>query len=374
MMSKTRVLVVDDSALIRNLMKEIIDKADDMETVGVASDPLVARELIRSLDPDVITLDIEMPKMDGLDFLERLMRLRPMPVVMVSTLTERGADATFRALELGAVDFVAKPKLGITQGMSDCATEIREKIRAAATSKQLRRREQSSAATQVTAVAAAKAAPKLVRAPLDPTAARVPRTSGTEKIIAIGASTGGTEAIKEVLCRLPADSPAVVITQHMPPGFTKSFAERLNSLCKIIVKEAEHGERVLPGHAYIAPGGRHLALGRSGANYVVEISDEAPVNRHRPSVDVLFSSVAANAGANAIGVMLTGMGKDGAVSMLELKNRGAFTIAQDESSCVVFGMPREAIAIGAVEETIGLSHIADRLVSKFAEAGGHVRV
>ncbi len=373
-MSKTRVLVVDDSALIRNLMKEIIDKADDMETVGVASDPLVARELIRSLDPDVITLDIEMPKMDGLDFLERLMRLRPMPVVMVSTLTERGADATFRALELGAVDFVAKPKLGITQGMSDCATEIREKIRAAATSKQLRRREQSSAATQVTAVAAAKAAPKLVRAPLDPTAARVPRTSGTEKIIAIGASTGGTEAIKEVLCRLPADSPAVVITQHMPPGFTKSFAERLNSLCKIIVKEAEHGERVLPGHAYIAPGGRHLALGRSGANYVVEISDEAPVNRHRPSVDVLFSSVAANAGANAIGVMLTGMGKDGAVSMLELKNRGAFTIAQDESSCVVFGMPREAIAIGAVEETIGLSHIADRLVSKFAEAGGHVRV
>jgi two-component system, chemotaxis family, protein-glutamate methylesterase/glutaminase len=374
MMSKTRVLVVDDSALIRNLMKEIIDKADDMETVGVASDPLVARELIRSLDPDVITLDIEMPKMDGLDFLERLMRLRPMPVVMVSTLTERGADATFRALELGAVDFVAKPKLGITQGMSDCATEIREKIRAAATSKQLRRRDARGATAPIPVVAAARATPNLVRSELAPLAARVPRTSGTEKIIAIGASTGGTEAIKEVLCRLPADSPAVVITQHMPPGFTKSFAVRLNSLCKIIVKEAEHGERVLPGHAYIAPGGRHLALGRSGANYVVEISDEAPVNRHRPSVDVLFSSVAANAGANAIGVMLTGMGKDGAVSMLELKNRGAFTIAQDESSCVVFGMPREAIAIGAVEETIGLSHIADRLVSKFAEAGGHVRV
>ncbi|MCA2997447.1 MAG: chemotaxis response regulator protein-glutamate methylesterase [Rhodocyclaceae bacterium] len=372
-MSKIRVLVVDDSALIRNLMKEIIDKTDDMETVGVASDPLVARELIRSLDPDVITLDIEMPKMDGLDFLERLMRLRPMPVVMVSTLTERGADATFRALELGAVDFVAKPKLGITQGMSDCATEIREKIRAAATSKQLRRRDLSAETTPLTPIASAKVL-QPIRAGGSTLLARATRTAGTEKIIAIGASTGGTEAIKEVLCRLPADSPAVVITQHMPPGFTKSFAERLDALCKITVKEAEHGERVLPGHAYIAPGGRHLALGRSGANYVVEISDEAPVNRHRPSVDVLFSSVAMNAGANAIGVMLTGMGKDGAASMLELKNKGAFTIAQDESSCVVFGMPREAIAIGAVEETIGLTHIADRLVSKFAEAGGHVRV
>jgi two-component system chemotaxis response regulator CheB len=200
------------------------------------------------------------------------------------------------------------------------------------------------------------------------------RTAGTEKIIAIGASTGGTEAIREVLCRLPADSPAVVITQHMPPGFTKNFAVRLDSLCKISVKEAEHGERVLPGHAYIAPGGRHLALGRSGANYVVEITDEAPVNRHRPSVEVLFNSVAASAGANAIGVMLTGMGKDGAVAMLELRSKGAFTIAQDESSCVVFGMPREAIAIGAVEETLGLNHIADRLMSKCAEAGGHVRV
>jgi two-component system chemotaxis response regulator CheB len=372
-MSKIRVLVVDDSALIRNLMKEIIDKTDDMETVGVASDPLVARELIRSLDPDVITLDIEMPKMDGLDFLERLMRLRPMPVVMVSTLTERGADATFRALELGAVDFVAKPKLGITQGMSDCATEIREKIRAAATSKQLRRRDLSAEMTPLMPIAPAKVLYP-IRAGGNTSLARATRTAGTEKIIAIGASTGGTEAIKEVLCRLPADSPAVVITQHMPAGFTKSFAERLNSLCKIIVKEAEHGERVLPGHAYIAPGGHHLALGRSGANYVVEISDEAPVNRHRPSVDVLFSSVALNAGANAIGVMLTGMGKDGAASMLELRNKGAFTIAQDESSCVVFGMPREAIAIGAVEETIDLSHIADRIVSKFAESGGHVRV
>ncbi len=369
-MSKIRVVVVDDSALIRNLMKEIIDKSDDMETVGVASDPLVAREMIRTLDPDVITLDIEMPKMDGLDFLERLMRLRPMPVVMVSTLTERGADATFRALELGAIDFVAKPKLGITQGMSDCATEIREKIRAAAASRQVRRREHPRA-DQPTSVAS----PALASRAEQPASVRhIARTSGTEKIIAIGASTGGTEAIKEVLCRLPADSPAVVITQHMPPGFTKNFAVRLDSLCKISVKEAEDGERVLPGHAYIAPGGRHLALGRSGANYVVELSDDEPVNRHRPSVDVLFSSVAANAGANAIGVMLTGMGKDGAVAMLELKNKGAFTIAQDESSCVVFGMPREAIAIGAVDETINLGAIADRLVSKCAEAGGHVRV
>jgi two-component system chemotaxis response regulator CheB len=372
-MSKIRVVVVDDSALIRNLMKEIIDKSDDMEAVGVASDPIVAREMIRTLDPDVITLDIEMPKMDGLDFLERLMRLRPMPVVMVSTLTERGADATFRALELGAIDFVAKPKLGITQGMSDCATEIREKIRAAAASKQVRKREYSRPeATQGANIGTHKVVPggtgrpAAVRATL--------RSSGTEKIIAIGASTGGTEAIKEVLCKLPADSPAVVITQHMPPGFTKNFAVRLDSLCKISVKEAEDGERILPGHAYIAPGGRHLTLGRSGANYIVELSDDEPVNRHRPSVDVLFSSVAASAGANAIGVMLTGMGKDGAMAMLELKNKGAFTIAQDESSCVVFGMPREAIAIGAVDETINLGAIADRLVAKCAELGGHVRI
>jgi len=370
-MSKIRVLVVDDSALIRNLMKEIIDRTDDMETVGVASDPLVARELIRTLDPDVITLDIEMPKMDGLDFLERLMRLRPMPVVMVSTLTERGAEATFRALELGAVDFVAKPKLGITQGMGDCAAEIREKIRAAASSRHLRRRESWSVQDH-SRVVGQPASPTPSAA--QPYRSATPRASGTEKIIAIGASTGGTEAIREVLSRLPADSPAVVITQHMPPGFTKNFALRLDSLCKINVKEAEHGERVLPGHAYIAPGGRHLVLARSGANYVIEISDAAPVNRHRPSVDVLFASVAASAGANAIGVMLTGMGKDGAVAMLELKNKGAHTIAQDESSCVVFGMPREAIAIGAVEETVGLSHIAERLVSKFDEASGHVRV
>jgi len=370
-MSKIRVLVVDDSALIRNLMKEIIDRTDDMETVGVASDPLIARELIRTLDPDVITLDIEMPKMDGLDFLARLMRLRPMPVVMVSTLTERGADATFRALELGAVDFVAKPTLGITQGMSECAGEIREKIRAAASSRHVRRRDTRPVHEDVRAVSHA-AKPLLPASP--PARSSGPRTSGTEKIIAIGASTGGTEAIREVLSRLPADSPAVVITQHMPPGFTKNFAVRLDSLCKIHVKEAEHGERVLPGHAYIAPGGRHLVLAKSGANYVVEISDAEPVNRHRPSVDVLFASVAANAGANAIGVMLTGMGKDGAAAMLELRNKGAHTIAQDESSCVVFGMPREAIAIGAVDETIGLSHIAERLVSKFAEAGGHVRV
>jgi two-component system chemotaxis response regulator CheB len=257
--------------------------------------------------------------------------------------------------------------------MSECAAEIREKIRAAAASKQLRRRDVSAEASPPVPISPAKAS-HTIRAGGNTSMVRATRAAGTEKIVAIGASTGGTEAIKEVLCRLPADAPAVVITQHMPPGFTKSFAERLNALCKIIVKEAEHGERILPGHAYVAPGGRHLALGKSGANYVVEISDEAPVNRHRPSVDVLFSSVALNAGANAIGVMLTGMGKDGAVSMLELKNRGAFTIAQDESSCVVFGMPREAIAIGAVEETISLGHIADRLVSKFAEAGGHVRV
>jgi two-component system chemotaxis response regulator CheB len=308
--------------------------------------------MIRALNPDVLTLDVEMPKMDGLDFLERLMRLRPTPVVMVSTLTERGAETTIRALELGAIDFVAKPRIGIAAGLHELGHDICEKIRVASRARMHRH-----------LGAPPPAPPPAVKA------AGVYSRVSTEKLIVIGASTGGTEAIREVLIRLPADSPAVLITQHMPPGFTRSFAQRLDSLCRIAVSEAADGERVLPGHAYIAPGDRHLKLARSGANYLVALDDGAPVNRHRPSVEVLFRSAAQLAGRNALGVMLTGMGKDGAQAMLELKQAGAFNLAQDEASCVVFGMPKEAIAVGAVDEVLPLTKIAERLLARLAEQG-----
>lgn len=349
---RTKVVVVDDSALIRKVLAEIINGQRDMTCAGAAPDPLAARELIRAVNPDVITLDVEMPKMDGLDFLERLMRLRPMPVVMVSTLTEKGSEVTLRALELGAVDFVAKPRLEIAKGMQEYAQEITDKIRAAAVSRVRRR------------------AGAAVAQPSAPLAALGARVATTEKLVIIGASTGGTEAIKEVLMRFPPDAPGVLVTQHMPEGFTKSFAARLDKLCRITVSEAAHGERVLPGHAYIAPGGNsHLKLKRSGSNYVMELDPAPPVNKHRPSVDVLFRSAAQAAGANALGVILTGMGKDGAAGMLEMRQAGAYTIAEDESTCVVFGMPREAIAAGGVEEVAPLHEIAPRLFAKLAEAG-----
>jgi two-component system, chemotaxis family, protein-glutamate methylesterase/glutaminase len=368
-MSKTRVLIIDDSALVRSLLTDIINKQPDMQAVGAAPDPLVAREMIRAMNPDVLTLDVEMPKMDGLDFLERLMRLRPTPVVMVSTLTERGAETTIRALELGAIDFVAKPKIGISSGLADLAHEICEKIRVASRARMHRHVGAAPAAAQVHA--GQDGQPGHAGKPARPT--QFSRLS-TEKLILIGASTGGTEAIREVLVRLPPDSPAVLITQHMPPGFTKSFAQRLDSLCRITVSEAVHGERVLPGHAFIAPGDQHLLLARSGANYVVQLDPGPPVNRHRPSVEVLFKSAAAVAGRNVLGVMLTGMGKDGATAMLEMKQAGSFNIAQDEASCVVFGMPREAIAVGAVDEVLPVTRIADRLQEKLAEFGVAHRV
>jgi len=357
-MSKTRVLIIDDSALVRSLLAEIVNREPDLEAVGAAPDPLVAREMIRSLNPDVLTLDIEMPRMDGLDFLERLMRLRPTPVVMVSTLTERGAEVTLKALELGAIDFVLKPRLGISAGMRELAAEICEKIRIASKVR-LNRHLQPSLQPAHSGEKSALA--------------RYSRVS-TEKLIAIGASTGGTEAIREVIGRLEADSPAVLITQHMPPGFTRSFAARLDGLCKMRVAEAAHGERALPGHAYVAPGDRHMRLERSGADYRIALDDGPPVNRHRPSVEVLFRSVAAVAGPNALGVMLTGMGRDGAAAMLEMKHAGAFNIAQDEASCVVFGMPREAIAAGAVDEVLPVTKIAERLQSRLAEIGATHRV
>jgi two-component system chemotaxis response regulator CheB len=348
---KTKVLIVDDSALIRAVMSEIVNAQPDMEVVGVAPDPLVARDLIKRTNPDVLTLDVEMPKMDGLDFLEKLMRLRPMPVVMVSSLTERGSEITMRALELGAVDFVTKPKLSIQTGMREYADMIADKIRAAA-----------RARIRPRPVQAAGSAPVLP-------ALRSPLTS-SEKLIIIGASTGGTEAIREFLMQMPSDCPGILITQHMPEGFTSSFAKRLDSLCKITVLEAAGNERVLPGHAYIAPGHSHLTLVRSGANYMTRIDQGEPVNRHRPSVDVLFRSAAQAAGKNAVGVILTGMGKDGAAGMLDMKEAGAYNFAQDEASCVVFGMPREAIALGAAHEVGPLQALPGMVLGHLAEHGG----
>ena len=360
MSKKIRVIVVDDSALVRSLLAEIINRQHDMECIGTANDPLVAREMIRELDPDVITLDVEMPRMDGIDFLGRLMRLRPMPVVMISTLTERGAEVTMRALELGAVDFVAKPRVGLANGLNELATQIVDKIRVAAVA-HVRR---------ISAVPAGSAANAgaVAGAPAAASSTSLLGRLSTEKIIAIGASTGGTEAIREVLVRLPADSPAIVITQHTPPGFTTSFAARLNSLCQITVKEAVNGERILPGHAYIAPGGLQFRIARSGANYVAVVEDAPPVNRHKPSVEVLFKSVAAVAGRNAYGIMLTGMGADGAAAMREMKDAGSYNYVQDEASCIVFGMPREAIAHGAADEVLPLTQIAGALVTKLRGA------
>lgn len=405
-----RVLCVDDSALIRELMAEIINAQPDMQVVAAAPDPLVARDLIKRHEPDVLTLDVEMPRMDGLDFLERLMRLRPMPVVMVSSLTERGGEITLRALELGAVDFVSKPRLGIRGGMLEYAESIADKIRAAARARvrpagravtspsaggaqagsflsnsalsnsALSNPDQSSLpqskpyqSSLANRSVAASVSQDTVSPPANAAASRRPLLS-SEKLIAVGASTGGTEAIRAVLQSLPADAPAILVTQHMPPGFTRSFAERLNGLCRIAVKEAVHGERILPGHAYIAPGDAHLTLSRSGANYVVTLDQRPPVNRHRPSVDVLFDSVARVAGRNAVGVILTGMGRDGAQGLLQMREAGAHTIAQDEQSCVVYGMPREAVELGAAESVLPLSRISGQLLHLVQLAGRSQRV
>lgn len=355
--ARIKVVVVDDSALVRGLLSEIINRQSDMVCVGAAADPLAARELIRAVNPDVITLDVEMPRMDGIDFLSRLMRLRPMPVVMVSTLTERGAEVTMRALELGAVDFVAKPKVGVADGLQRLADDITDKIRVASHA-QVHRLPGSAAR----AADAAAAAPAATPSPLG-------RLS-TEKLIFIGASTGGTEATKAVLTELPADMPGILITQHMPPGFTTSYAKRLDSLSRICVKEAVDGERVLPGHAYLAPGGFHLSVERSGANYIARVRDGEAVNRHKPSVEVLFESAARVVGPNALAVMLTGMGADGAQAMRAMHDAGSYNVCQDEASCVVFGMPREAIRLGAAHEVLPLSRIAAALIARLRSTVG----
>lgn len=348
---KIRVLVVDDSPLMRSLLTEMINSAPDMEVVGAAPDAQVAREMIKALNPDVVTLDVHMPKMDGLEFLERLMRLRPMPVVMVSAYTEAGSETTLKALELGAIDYIGKPKADTEKSMEDYAEELTDKIRAAKSAR-LRR------------PSAAVAAPKV--APLPPSgfsaSSLSARGAASGKVIFVGASTGGTEAIKDFLMGIPVDCPPMLIVQHMPEAFTASFARRLDSLCAPKVIESQGGEKLEGGTIYIAPGHSHLQVRRGPGGLVTELLKTPPVNRHRPAVDVLFDSAAALLGRQAIGVILTGMGKDGAQGLLRMRQAGARTFGQDEASCVVYGMPREAFLIGAVEEQCPLDDIARRVV------------
>ncbi len=351
-MKKIKVLCVDDSALMRQLMREIINSHEDMVVVDTAPDPYVARDLIKQLEPDVITLDVEMPRMDGIDFLEKLMRLHPMPVVMVSTLTSKGSEVTLKALELGAVDFVTKPQIGIRETMMSYRDMIGEKIRAAAMSKITIKSRFSRTEKNV-------AEPTTLAKPLPPYVCQ-------SRVIAVGASTGGTEAIRQFLEMLPRECPPVVITQHMPAGFTRSFAERLNKLCALTVKEAEHNELLQKGYAYIAPGDFHMLIVDKGKGSQIILQQSEPVNRHRPSVDVLFDSVAQCVGRKCIGVLLTGMGMDGAKGLLNLRKQGAITYAQNESSCVVFGMPRAAIEMGAVDEVQDITKIAPSILAKLS--------
>ena len=324
-----RVVIVDDSALARQLIRAMLGGDGSIEVVGSATDPTTAADIIRTKDPDVITLDVEMPNMDGLTFLEKIMRVKPTPVVMVSSLTERGADVTLQALELGAVDFVTTPRIDVARGFEEKRDELIAKIKAAA-----------RARVRVLAVVAPAARER-------PKTPPVYRT--TERIVAIGASTGGVEALRQLICALPSDSPATLVVQHMPGGFTQRFAQRMNALAQVAVVEAQDGQRALPGHVYIAPGERHLRLIRSGAQYLCKIDDGDPVCGHRPSVDALFHSVASEAGRNAIGVILTGMGADGAKGLKAMREAGARTIGQNEASCVVYGMPKAANALGATE-------------------------
>jgi len=354
-MKKVRVLIVDDSALVRKILTRMLSGDPAIEVVGTAPDPYVARDKIKALNPDVLTLDVEMPRMDGVTFLRNLMRLRPMPVVMISSLTEQGADVTLTALELGAVDFVTKPKVDLAHSLEDYAHEVIAKVKAAA---RARVRPLSATLRGSTEAINRKYSADNV---LNKTFCRG-NFKTSDKIIAIGASAGGTEAINDVLTEMPAHAPGTVITQHIPELFSASFAKRLDSNSAMTVCEAQDGQQILPGHAYVAPGNRHLLVARDGVRYVCKLHDGPLVNRHRPSVDVLFRSVAQNAGANAIGVILTGMGNDGAAGMKEMRETGAQTIAQDETTSVVWGMPGEAVKLGAVAEVLPLQKIAKELL------------
>jgi two-component system chemotaxis response regulator CheB len=358
------VLIIDDSALVRDLLSQILASDPGIEVVGAAADAYIAREKIKQLNPDVVTLDVEMPKMDGVQFLRNLMRLRPMPVVMCSSLTERGADVTLTALELGAVDFVTKPKIDLAHTLEDYSAEIISKVKVAA-----RARVRALAADQsVSASGSSGAAGSSSTSGVGGLGVVKPlRFRTTDQIIAIGASTGGTEAIREVLVRMPPDAPGIVISQHIPAAFSRPFAERMNGCSQMTVHQAEHGQLIMPGHVYIAPGDRHLIVDRDGARYRCRITDDSPVNHHRPSVDVMFGSVARNVGPNAIGVMLTGMGADGAKGMLEMREAGSRNIAQDENTSVVWGMPGSAVQIGAVDAVVPLHAVADLVLRWVSE-------
>ena len=350
MTDKIRVLIVDDSRMIRDVLTDILKEQPDIEVVGAAADAFEARDLIKKLTPDVLTLDVEMPKMNGLEFLDKLMRAHPMPVVMISSATERGSEVTFRALELGAVDFVTKPKLN-EQTPDDYGDLIAEKIRAAKSARlKPPRRANPDDTASMPAVVPKRPVPRGVKT--------------SEQLIAVGASTGGTEAIREFLIGMTVDCPGIAIVQHMPENFTRMFAERLDGLCQIRVKEAEHNDPILPGHAYIAPGGKHLWVKRDDGQLLCKLSTEPPMNLHRPSVDFLFLSAAKFLGADAIGVIMTGMGKDGAKGMLKMKEAGAWNIAQDEATSVIFGMPREAIELDAVHEVAALGKLRDKALAR----------
>ncbi|HEX4007918.1 MAG TPA: chemotaxis response regulator protein-glutamate methylesterase [Acidobacteriaceae bacterium] len=346
---KIRVLVVDDSAVVRQALSAVLSSDPQIEVVATAADPFVAAERMREEVPDVITLDIEMPRMDGLTFLKKLMAQHPIPVVICSSLAEEGTQSAMRALEYGAVDIVAKPRLGVKQFLEESRVTICEAVKAAA-------------GARLRAGPVARAVEPKLTADAVLARATFAMAETTEKVVAIGASTGGTEALKALLESLPADTPGIVIVQHMPELFTRAFAARLDGLCAISVKEAESNDTVIRGRALIAPGNHHLLLQRSGARYYVEVKDGPLVCRHRPSVDVLFRSAARYAGPNAVGVIMTGMGDDGARGMLEMKQAGATTIAQDEATCVVFGMPKEAIKLNSVDKILPLPSISGAIL------------
>ena len=353
MTSKIKVFIIDDSALMRQMLTEILSSDPQIKVIGSAADPFIAAKKLAAEAPDVITLDIEMPRMDGITFLGKLMSQHPLPVVVISSLTGKGSETAIKALEQGAVEVMPKPDFHCAQSREEGRVRLIDSVKAARLSKVGRRIQPK--AVQVVPKYTADA----VLAPIQ----RGSMVKTTEKVIAVGASTGGTEALRTFLTALPADSPAVVIVQHMPEMFTKSFAKRLNELCAITVIEAENGDSVIRGRALIAPGNKHMLLRRSGARYYVEVSDGPLVNRHRPSVDVLFRSTAQFAGRNSVGIIMTGMGDDGARGLLEMKQAGAHTIAQDEKSCVVFGMPKEAIKLNAVDKTLPLEMIGSYLLS-----------
>lgn len=342
--NQTRVVVVDDSALMRRILTEMINSDPELIVVGAAADPFAARERIRASNPDVITLDVEMPRMDGLAFLEKIMSLRPTPVVMVSSLTEAGAATTVRALELGAIDYVAKPGVGVSAGMEDLRDELVDKIKVAARSR-------------VRPYARVQGAPPRATASFE----------GSEAIVAIGASTGGVDALRHVICSLPANAPAVLVVQHMPERFTKSFAERLDTLAEVSVAEARDAARVLSGHVYLAPGNRHIQLALSGSDFVCRLDDGPLCSGHRPSADVLFDSVACAAGGRAVGVIMTGMGRDGAQGLKRMRDSGAMTLGQDEASCVVYGMPKAARELGAVAREASLHDLPEAILQACRE-------